>query len=403
MFPQIPLFTIKGKLQFAVGDKMKLFIATDFTVNLYDGKYYYYDAFFKILSRYYEKFGKVIVCTRVKKLTVEPTKLKEASHMIEKVVPCNGLIDAFTGEIKSKMKAEIQNCDMVVSRVPSIIAYRAAECAKELNKLSYAEVMGCAWDAYWNHSIVGKIIAPYMLFKMKKTVREADYALYVTNEFLQKRYPTNGKNVGVSDVVLKADMSDEILSNRLKRQKDQCNKLVLGTAAAVDVKYKGQAYVIKAIAYLKKLGYDNFEYQLAGNGDNTRLKNLAIKYGIEDKVKFLGPVPHEKIFDWFDSLDVYVQPSLTEGLPRAVVEAMSRALPCICMNSGGMPELIESKYICKKTGNIARNLSEKILEIINAENMESSSEYNFIKSKEFEEKNLSLIRDNFMLDIINNC
>ena len=45
--------------------------------------------------------------------------------------------------------------------------------------------------------------------------------------------------------------------------------------------------------------------------------------------------------------DIYIQPSLQEGLPRAVVEAMSTALPCIGFNTGGIPELLEPEYIVK--------------------------------------------------------
>ena len=70
--------------------------------------------------------------------------------------------------------------------------------------------------------------------------------------------------------------------------------IVLGTIGAVDVPYKGQEYVIKALARLSKQGYD-FEYHLVGGGDNTYLRGIAEKNGIAEKVRFLGSLAHEKV------------------------------------------------------------------------------------------------------------
>jgi glycosyltransferase involved in cell wall biosynthesis len=61
-------------------------------------------------------------------------------------------------------------------------------------------------------------------------------------------------------------------------------------------------------------------------------------------VQFLGRLPAGKdIFDQFDMADIFVLASRTEGLPRAMVEAMARGLPCIGSNVGGIPELLASE------------------------------------------------------------
>ena len=110
------------------------------------------------------------------------------------------------------------------------------------------------------------------------------------------------------------------------------------------MRYKGQEYVIQAIAELKKQGYD-FEYRLVGGGDKSRLQSIADKFGVQDKVIFEGSMPHERVFDYLDNIDVYIQPSKTEGLPRALIEAMSRGCPCIGSNAGGIPELLDTNFI----------------------------------------------------------
>ena len=45
------------------------------------------------------------------------------------------------------------------------------------------------------------------------------------------------------------------------------SKIVIGTAAAVNVKYRGQQYVIEALGELKKQGITNYEYHLVGGGE----------------------------------------------------------------------------------------------------------------------------------------
>ena len=52
--------------------------------------------------------------------------------------------------------------------------------------------------------------------------------------------------------------------------------------------------------------------------------------------------------DYYDSIDIYVQPSKQEGLPRAVIEAMSRGCPVLGTDIAGIPELIQERCLFKK-------------------------------------------------------
>ena len=56
------------------------------------------------------------------------------------------------------------------------------------------------------------------------------------------------------------------------------------------------------------------------------------------------------MFEWLDDMDLYIQPSLQEGLPRAVVEAMSRGLPALGAHTGGIPELLGEDCIFPRKG-----------------------------------------------------
>jgi starch synthase (maltosyl-transferring) len=74
--------------------------------------------------------------------------------------------------------------------------------------------------------------------------------------------------------------------------------------------------------------------RLAGAGPlRPRLENLARSEGVADVVTFLGQVDDVRAF--YDELDVYVQPSRTEGLPCAVVEAMAMSRPVVATDVAG--------------------------------------------------------------------
>ncbi len=338
---------------------MKIMIGTDVVVLRYDEKLYLSNVFGMVLKRYYNKFGKVILCTRVKTVSEVPEKMCDVTELIEKVVNMGGLLKPLLHMEDKRIIQNMEECDLVVGRVPCIIAYRLFDCAKKLRKPFFSELMGCAWDAYWNHGIAGKIIAPYMYLKMKRVVKNADYGLYVTEKFLQKRYPCKNETVSASNVKI-TDVSDEVFDKRVEKiLKMDKNNISLMTSAAVDVRYKGHEYVIKAIPKLKEHGI-NVTYYIVGGGDQTYLRKIAENCGVLDNVFFTGLLTLEEVFEHLDKSDIYIQPSLQEGLPRAMIEAMSRGCVCLGAKTAGIPELVDAECIFKRksVSSIVKCISE---------------------------------------------
>ncbi|MGR5915177.1 glycosyltransferase family 4 protein [Bacillus pacificus] len=262
-----------------------------------------------------------------------------------------------------------------------------------MGKPYFVEVVGCPWDAFLNLGIKGKLIAPYMKIATRNRVKEAPFAVYVTKEFLQKRYPTKGENINCSNVAL-IEFDDAVLEKRLQRIQQDNPKIIIGTTAAVNVRFKGQQYIIEALGNLKKQGITNFEYHLTGAGDQTYLKAIAKKYEVLDQVKFLGAIPHNQIFEWLDTIDIYAQPSRQEGLPRALIEAMSRGLPALGARTAGIPELLESEFIFSNT---KKNIDEicAILKKFNNEVMIAQSNRNYIEAKKYDKEVIETRRKNF--------
>lgn len=291
-------------------------------------------------------------------------------------------IRAYNNEL---IKNEVKEADIIIARVPSNESYIAIKYAKKYNKKCLVEVVGCPFDALWHHSIKGKMLAPFEYLKMKKVIKHSSNVIYVTDKFLQKRYHTNGNQIGCSDVIID-ERGYKVLEDRLIKIKENSNKkIIIGTIGNVNLSYKGQADVIKAIEILQNEGY-NIEYQLVGGGNNEKLRKLSMNLKLKDNIIFLGPMQHEKIFGWLEGLDIYIQPSITEGLCRSLIEAMSMACPCIASNAGGNVELIDEEFIFKKKN--IRDLANKIKEILKENNFESQAKINFEKSKNYYEKNL---------------
>ena len=295
---------------------------------------------------------------------------------------------------KNKIKNLEKKNDKIIVRVPCSAGYEAAKYARKYKKEYLAEVVGCIWDALWNYGLKGKILAPIDYMRMRKTVKKANYAIYVTDEFLQKRYPNENINIGCSDVVI-PKVDEKILSiKKEKIDKMNAKELSMATVAAIDVKYKGQEYVLKAIRKLKDNGY-NIKYYIIGGGNKEYLSNIAEKLDISENVEFTGAITHNEVFKYLDNIDIYVQPSLLEGLCRSVVEAMSRACPIIVSNVGGNTELIKNKKCVFKSKN-ANHLVE-LIESMTHEDMKKMAEENMHNSKKYIKENLEKKREDILL------
>ena len=59
--------------------------------------------------------------------------------------------------------------------------------------------------------------------------------------------------------------------------------------------FKGQRYVIEALAQLKAAGRTDVEYRLAGGGDPTARRELAQRLGVAEQVVFAGSLPHDAV------------------------------------------------------------------------------------------------------------
>ena len=81
---------------------------------------------------------------------------------------------------------------------------------------------------------------------------------------------------------------------------------------------------------------------IGGGKEKQSLENLVENLKIKDNVKFLGRISNEEIPKYLISSDILVLPSLSEGFPNVLLEAMASSLPIIATNVKGISEIIEN-------------------------------------------------------------
>lgn len=304
-------------------------------------------------------------------------------------------------KIKETIKEEVKKADKVIIRsIGNFYTNTALKYCIKYKKEYLIEVTGFAFEGLWYHSILGKIVAIPRETKLRKSIKNAPYAVYVTNQALQNRYPCNGKSLGCSDVELQLE-NNKILNERLKKIEKYSDDTIykLGTAAFLNVRWKGIQDVIRALYELKREGISNFRYELIGSGNTEYLEGLIKKYNLQGQVHILGVKEHEKVFEWLNEIDIYIQPSYQEGLCRSIVEAMSQACPCIVSNAGGNKELIESDFVFRK-GKIDE-IKNILKTEINKNNLTEQAENNFEYSKLFNKETLDNKRNKFYKNFMN--
>lgn len=129
-------------------------------------------------------------------------------------------------------------------------------------------------------------------------------------------------------------------ADRLKVRREWC----VGDGPALLVvarltEQKGHRFLIKALPGLLA-EWPSLTCLFVGEGESREaLRSLVRETGVEPACRFAGA--QDNVGDWYAAADVVVLPSLSEGLPFVVLEAMAMARPVVASNVNGVPEVIQ--------------------------------------------------------------
>lgn len=126
------------------------------------------------------------------------------------------------------------------------------------------------------------------------------------------------------------------------------------------VETKGQRYAIEALSLLKGQ-YPQARLDILGNGPlKESLTDLAEDLAVTDIVNFLPPVSHKSMPELLRDYDFFVLPSLWEGLPVSIIEAMASKLPIVSTNIPAITSILDSSSATLTKTENAAALAEKL-------------------------------------------
>lgn len=319
---------------------------------LTDGNNYYSDKLpYSTWLRYLQFFNKLEVFSRVvASVDGEGLPLSSGNNVTFTAAPNISQVSSF-GRTRmfqrARLKKIISSCDAVIARLPSEYGLMGIQLARELGKSVVVEVVGCPWDALWNYGgVKSKLYAPILTYRVKKAVKYSDFVIYVSQTFLQSRYPASKSSyiTAISNVEI-PHLSTRILNRRLERiARFDCNFVIFGLIGSLKSRYKGVHVAIEALSILVRT-VPNARLRILGGGDPDPYLKLMKKFGLsQEHVSFDGLLPTgDPVFNWLDDIDIYLQPSFQEGVPRSLIEAMSRGCPALASTAGGIPELLNGE------------------------------------------------------------
>lgn len=214
----------------------------------------------------------------------------------------------------------------------------------------------------WGNDV---IVFPYSnpLFKMmvRRSLKMTHY-ITATSLFLEqsvRRLNSNIRDIRVIPFGIDPAQFDY-------RQRNSMSKIRIGIAKSLRPKY-GVDVLIRAFHMLSN-SHKNIELLIAGRGEfASKYRRLVSHLQLDEKVRFLGFIDHDKLPDFLRSIDIFAMPSISDGesFGVAAVEASSTGLPVVATRVGGVPEVV----LDNKTGFLVerknvRELAEAIEKLI---------------------------------------
>lgn len=351
---------------------------------------------------YLSVFERVRVVGRVREVATVPSDWKRADGERVSIAPVPHYLGPWQYLLQSRQvqraaRNAVGKSDAVILRVcSSQIALCVEPLLHQTNHPYGLEVVGDPYDIF-APGAVRHSLSPFFRWWFPRQLRRqcagATAVAYVTEHALQRRYPPaqNIFSTHYSDV----ELPDSAFVSAPRSPRQGATAFTLVTVGSLAQMYKAPDVLIDAVAACVQEGL-NLKLVLIGDGKHrAELEARVAKLGLGKRICFRGQLTvGEPVRRQLDQADVFVLPSKTEGLPRAMLEAMARGLPCIGSTVGGIPELLLPEDIVPP-GDVAA-LAYKIRQVVtDSERMARMSDRNLEKAKEYREEALYERRKKF--------
>jgi len=183
-----------------------------------------------------------------------------------------------------------------------------------------------------------------MIEKLTKIqVRLAACASYVSRT-CREHYPS--RNPGREFIFSSVRLNKQLMTGPRKAEQFDAIGLRIISVGRLE-REKGHHVLVEAIAKLPQKQRATLRVQIVGGGRQLEVLRERVKsLELEGIIELPGTVKYgEPLFELLDAADLFVLPSMTEGMPRALIEGMARGLPAIGCRAGGIVEVLEDKQM----------------------------------------------------------
>jgi phosphatidylinositol alpha-1,6-mannosyltransferase len=256
-----------------------------------------------------------------------------------------GLVRRAAGVARASARA-VSTSALTVIRLTGALGHTAALTARLLGRPYVVEVIGEPVGVLRSGAAggSGRWLARPAGWLMRRAVTGPAGAQYATEATLQSADATAAsvRTVACSSIRL----AEEDFVDRPRTLRAAGGRII--AIGSQDQLYKGHDDLIRAIALLRHSPTQP-RLTLVGSGRyHDHLRRLARDLQVADLVSFAGQGnSRPEIRRLLDEADLYAQPSRTEGLPRALIEAMARGLPAIATSVRGIPELLPARCLVR--------------------------------------------------------
>lgn len=304
-------------------------------------------------------------------------------------IEINSYLSLLNPIVMSKIFLNLRSSDFIVINFPSLIGL-FVWFINLFSKKPYSLEIAADYDQFASKRF-GFLVSIIFKCLFKLVVNKSVGCIYVSNYLFLKYMHLNStvsSNVNI-DVVGDAREINEPLIKK---------PVSIAIAGGVN-KRKGIDVAINAIKKLRDAGVDNVVLNIAGGHFDFDYQAYVSKYGLDRNVKFLGLLNKSELYFLYRNSDLYIQPSRSEGIPRATIEAMSFGLPVIATDLPGFKEILDSEFLIEVEDSTA--LSEKIINILTDVDLYNlASCNNIMRSKNFLYKHLHENRKSFYRSVI---
>lgn len=337
-------------------------------------------------ARYLEVFSEVDILARVRDVPAVPANAKRTDGERVRLLsvpyyhgPWQYLLRAHA--VRRAVAAWVRQEDAILLRSGQIGNCLARVLRRDGHPYAL-EVIGDPYDTF----APGAVEHPLRRFlrwwyprQLRRLCRGAAAVAYVTEFALQMRYPV--RPGAYATHFSSINLADEVFRSAPRGIAAPVRQLL--TVGTMDQPYKGHDVLLRAFAAAIGSGLD-LRLTIVGDGRyRPALETLSRELGVADHVVFLGQLPAGlPVLQQMDQADLFLLPSRTEGLPRALIEAMARAMPCLATAVGGIPELLSAEDLAPPgdVAALARSLVDVSgdltrLKRMSARNLERARDY----------------------------